>query len=60
MNCLKITKIKDVIARARARARREARAPKFLRKRASARGSAERENHARFFVGRAERARAQI
>ena len=57
--------VKDVIARARARARREARArgaraPKFLRKRASARGSAERENHARFLVGRAERARPNL
>ena len=40
---------KDVIARA-------ARAQIFEK----ARGSAERENHARFLVGRAERARAQI
>ena len=50
-------KVKDGIARARAHARREARA---RRARAQifekARGSAERENHARFLVGRAERA----
>ena len=39
---------------------RGARAPKFLRKRASARGSAERENHARFLVWRAERARPNL
>ena len=53
-----VKKSKDVIARARARARREVRARAQIFEKA--RGSAERENHARFLVGRAERARPNL